>query len=285
MIEVGTASDTGKQRTSNQDRAFSRKGPFGNLEFNTLLIVADGMGGHAAGDVAAQSAIEIFTSALGYQQADTDTLRSMEQAAQEANRGVFEKGLRDGLQGMGTTFTAAAVSETQVVIAHIGDSRAYLVGRTGVRKISTDHSWVEQQVREGHLKPEEARHHPRRNVLTRALGIDRDAQFELKAVALQGAQALVLCSDGLYNHVADTEIGQYVREQHAQKACDALVALANERGGTDNITIVIATLPRQMADPAKTQPPKSADRTARLTGSAKSSGRASFWKRLAGWRK
>ena len=261
-IEIGSLSDVGKRRQSNQDRVLSQKGKVGNLQADALLIVADGMGGHAAGDVAAQTALDTFTSALGSTDRGDSTLpAAMERAALEANRSVFEKAQNENLQGMGTTFTAVALSGTDALIAHIGDSRAYLIKSGKAQQISTDHSWVEEQVRAGRLKAEDAREHPSRNVLTRALGIGSDAQFEIKTVALRGAQSLVLCSDGLYNHVTDAEIAEHSVGQRAQKACDALVKLANERGGTDNIAVVIATWPSLASDAGKTIDSAATERT------------------------
>jgi len=274
-IDIGSASDTGMKRAMNQDRVFSQKGETGNLHADALVIVADGMGGHAAGDIAATTAIETFTSALGSADLGNGTLAAMERAALEANRSVFEKAHNENLEGMGTTLTAVALSGADAMIAHIGDSRAYLIKSGKAQQVSTDHSWVEEQVQAGRLKAEDAREHPSRNVLTRALGIDRDARFEIKTVALRGAQSLVLCSDGLYNHVTDAEIAEHAVGQRAQKACDALVKLANERGGTDNISVVIATLPSLASDEDKTIDSAATKRTAGLDVTQGTSGRRS----------
>jgi serine/threonine protein phosphatase PrpC len=287
-IDIGSASDTGMKRAMNQDRVFSQKGETGNLHADALVIVADGMGGHAAGDIAATTAIETFTSALGSADQGNGTLAAMERAALEANRSVFEKAHNENLEGMGTTLTAVALSGADAMIAHIGDSRAYLIKSGKAQQVSTDHSWVEEQVQAGRLKAEDAREHPSRNVLTRALGIDSDARFEIKTVALRGAQSLVLCSDGLYNHVTDAEIAKHTIDQGAQKACDALVKLANERGGTDNISVVIATLPSLASDEDKTIDSAATKRTAGLDVTQGTSGRRSrFWsliRRLTGRR-
>jgi len=267
-IEIGSLSDVGKRRESNQDRVFSRKGKVGNLQADALLIVADGMGGHAAGDVAAQTAIDAFVAALGSAEGEQSALQTMERAAVTANRAVFEKAQRDGLHGMGTTLTAVALIGNQAVLAHIGDSRAYLLADRKKTQISTDHSFVEDEVRAGRITREQARTHPSRNVLTRALGIEQDARFQVDSFPLVGSQAVVLCSDGLHGYLTDEEIQHHATTLAAEPACAAMVKLANERGGQDNISVAIGWFasPRRANSRTKNVGKTVIDRTMGLDG-------------------
>ena len=224
----GHRTDVGRGRPENEDNLLVDRE-------HGLYAVADGMGGHRAGEVASATAIETLKEAfLGGQRLD--------QAVVSANAAVFAKGADDpALQGMGTTITAIALEgDRTALFGHVGDSRAYLMRDGTVTQVTADHSLVEQLVREGRLTPEEAQHHPQRAIITRALGVDAQVEVDTYRVELKAGDRFLICSDGLTNMLSDDTIGQTLR-RHAdpQQAADTLVDMANQAGGDDNITVVI----------------------------------------------
>ncbi|MGH9023140.1 MAG: Stp1/IreP family PP2C-type Ser/Thr phosphatase [Acidimicrobiia bacterium] len=226
-ISAAGATDIGRTRTSNEDSYLldpSRQ----------LYAVADGMGGHRAGEVASATAIEALR--LAYRPGE-----SLDAAIEQANQAVVEKAATDcELTGMGTTLTAVGLEADRAVIAHVGDSRAYLLRDGGVIRVTEDHSLVEQYVREGRLTPEQAEVHPQRSVITRALGIDRAVVVDRYEVDLRHGDRLLICSDGLTTMVREPQIATLLGSQDdPQLAARALVAAANDAGGDDNITVVV----------------------------------------------
>jgi PPM family protein phosphatase len=223
----GDRTDVGRGRPENEDSILVD--PDGGL-----YAVADGMGGHRAGEVASATAIEALKAAyLGGQRVD--------QAVAAANAAVFAKAAEDAaLRGMGTTLTAVALQNSTAVLGHVGDSRAYLMRDGAVTQVTDDHSLVEQLVREGRLTPEEAQKHPQRAIITRALGVDPNVEVDTYRVDLKPGDRLLICSDGLTNMLSDDTIAQTLR-RHAdpQQAADTLVDMANQAGGDDNITVVL----------------------------------------------
>jgi PPM family protein phosphatase len=224
----GACTDVGRGRSANED-AFVADADSG------LYAVADGMGGHRAGEVASATAIETLRSAFGSRPRIAD-------AVEAANAAVFaQAGQNPEMRGMGTTVTAVALTEGRyATIGHVGDSRAYLLRDGGLTQVTEDHSLVEQLVREGQLSPEEAANHPQRAIITRALGIEPDVEVDVYEVDLRSGDRLLLCSDGLSNMVRDQQIELMLREQpDPQQAAEMLVEAANAAGGDDNITVVI----------------------------------------------
>jgi protein phosphatase len=227
-FSVGARSDVGRGRPENEDRYLVD-------HEDRLYAVADGMGGHRAGEVASATAIDALQAAFAEGAA-------LDQAVGEANAAVFEKASTNlDMRGMGTTLTAAALlDDHRVLLGHVGDSRAYLMRDGAVTQITEDHSLVEQLVREGRLSPEEAASHPQKAIITRALGIDPEVEVDTYPVDLRPGDRLLLCSDGLTNMLTDTTIAGVLRRQpDPQQAADMLVDLANEAGGDDNITVVV----------------------------------------------
>jgi len=226
-IADGARSDVGRGRPENEDS-------FLVDPEHHLYAVADGMGGHRAGEVASATAIETLMAAyLGGQRVD--------EAVEAANAAVFAKAAENAaMRGMGTTLTAIAVQDGKAVVGHVGDSRAYLMRDGTVTQVTDDHSLVEQLVREGRLSPEEAQNHPQRAIITRALGIDADVDVDTFRVDLRPGDRLLICSDGLTNMLSDDTIAQTLR-RHAdpQQAADTLVDMANQAGGDDNITVIL----------------------------------------------
>ena len=226
-FKFGDRTDVGRGRPENEDSLLVDPD-------DGLYAVADGMGGHRAGEVASATAIDALKSAyLGGQRLD--------QAVGAANAAVFAKAAEDAsLRGMGTTLTAIAVHDSTAELGHVGDSRAYLMRGGTVTQVTEDHSLVEQLVREGRLTPEEAQNHPQRAIITRALGIDSDVAVDTYRIDLEPGDRLMICSDGLTNMLSDDTIAQTLR-RHAdpQQAADTLVDMANQAGGDDNITVIL----------------------------------------------
>ncbi len=225
---VGAKTDVGRGRPANEDT-------FLVDHDDRLYAVADGMGGHRAGEVASATAIDALQAAFAGGAA-------LDEAVEAANAAVFEMASANlDMRGMGTTLTAAALlDDHRVLLGHVGDSRAYLMRDGAVTRITEDHSLVEQLVREGRLSPEEASSHPQKAIITRALGIDPEVEVDTYPVDLRPGDRLLLCSDGLTNMVADTAIaGILSRQPDPQQAAEQLVDMANDAGGDDNITVVV----------------------------------------------
>jgi len=245
-LVVGHATDVGRVREGNEDS-------FLVDERLRLFAVADGMGGHRAGEVASATALEALRAAVA-------SGRALDDAIASANDAVYAKAADDsGLRGMGTTLTAVVASGDGVlVVGHVGDSRAYLVHGGELDQITEDHSLVEELVREGRLTPEQAVVHPQRSIITRALGIDPTVEVDVYPVELRPGDRILLCSDGLTTMVRPVEIATILRrEPDPGRAADLLVDAANAAGGEDNITtIVVAAVDDDPAasDPAGSDP-------------------------------
>jgi PPM family protein phosphatase len=230
-IKVVTAgvTDVGRVRDGNEDDFIDQADRLG------LVAVADGMGGHRAGEVASATALEALRASVANGQ-------SLRDAIEGANDAVLEKSESDlELHGMGTTLTAGMLgSDGHLVVGHVGDSRAYLVRGGELTQITTDHSLVEEMVRDGVLTPEQAEVHPQRSTITRALGIDPRVEVDEYPIELQPGDRILLCSDGLTTMVRPDEIaGILTREPDPKRAAQLLVDAANAAGGEDNITAVI----------------------------------------------
>jgi serine/threonine protein phosphatase PrpC len=206
-----------------------------------LLAVADGMGGHAAGEVASQLALDtLIQEYYGRDDTPLPPAIRLERAIIEANLNIYEQAVNiDAQSGMGTTIVAAIVYEDRTIVANVGDSRAYLVREGVAAQITSDHSWVAEQVKLGALSAEQAQNHAYRNLVTRCLGHRPGIQIDLFEHRLEPGDAIVLCSDGLSNQVPLDEIARVVTEHSPSEAVDELIELANQRGGPDNITAVV----------------------------------------------
>lgn len=236
-------TDVGRCRQSNED-AFLEDGDLG------VFAVADGMGGHAAGEVASRIAIESMTDSLraalnGAAPSDGAASNALRKAVSLANREICESArTRQDWNQMGTTVVALVTAGRHAVVAHVGDSRAYRVRDGDLTLLTRDHSWVAEQVRMGLLTSADARRHPHRNIVTRALGNQPDVETEVTHDAMRPGDLYLLCSDGLNTMLQDDEI-LGVLETHRgdlRAACEALVDAANERGGEDNTTVVLVEI-------------------------------------------
>ncbi|MBN1659570.1 MAG: Stp1/IreP family PP2C-type Ser/Thr phosphatase [Anaerolineae bacterium] len=249
-------TDVGRSRPHNEDYAdfFVPDDPQLLAAKGSLFLVADGMGGHQAGEVASQGAVEMVSSEY-YRDTTHDVPTSLVRAFRVANETLFTQAQTDPLKGgMGTTLVAAVILGAHVYVANVGDSRAYLIDEQGIHQITEDHSWVEEQVRVGLLTAEQARRHPQRNLVTRALGSKPAVEVDLFEGEIAAGQALLLCSDGLTGRVGDAEIIDTVRQHPPLDAARRLIAMANERGGNDNITVLLIYATDQGAAGALTGP-------------------------------
>lgn len=233
-VTVHAATDVGRVREGNEDSYYAG---------NTVFAVADGMGGHQAGEVASRTALEPIAELDGQMFATgEDASEAIVEAITAANQAVIAEGDADpSLAGMGTTLTAAVLRDGRIHIAHVGDSRAYLVRNDGsISQITTDHTLVEQLVQDGRLTRDDAAKHPQRSVITRAIGVEREVQPDrLPPIELEPGDQVLLCSDGLTGPVDDATIIDLLAEEDGDAACQALIDAANEGGGTDNITVVL----------------------------------------------
>lgn len=242
-VLVVQQSDLGRVRPHNEDYAGHQipQDPHELERKGIICLVADGMGGHQAGEVASKQAVEFVTQQY-YSDVTHDVGTSLVRAFRAANRLIYEQAQADPTRaGMGTTLVGAVILGKKVYVANVGDSRAYLIGSKGPMQITEDHSWVGEQVRAGLLTQEQARQHPQRNLVTRALGPAASVEVDLFEGTLAEGDSLVLCSDGLSNYVNGNEIEQAVRGHPPQEAIRSLIETAKERGGADNITVLIVS--------------------------------------------
>jgi PPM family protein phosphatase len=228
VVEQAAFSDTGRQRRANEDAMFARA---------PLYAVADGMGGAKAGEIASRTAIDI----LGLGVEDGIVRSRLVELVRRANRAVHEAQLSDAeLSGMGTTATVVHVGDEALTVAHVGDSRAYLLRDGSLRRLTDDHSLVEEMRRSGRLTAEEAANHPQRSIITRALGPDPMVEVDVREFALQSGDVVLLCSDGLTSMIPESRITEVLRgNSRLDTAGRGLIAAANAAGGRDNITVVL----------------------------------------------
>lgn len=242
-IAAHGATDLGRKRTVNEDN-------YKICPKFKLYMVADGMGGHIAGEIASHLAVDIITEAVQQQlfsgnETDRDEIhpgRLLENSIQLANTRILETAnKRRELEGMGTTIAAVIARGNTLHMANVGDSRIYRIRNDEIHLLTFDHSWVNMQVRLGNITEEEARYHPMKNVITRALGTQRMVEVDIMAHLMRDDDLVVLCTDGLSNYVQPEEIASNVLENPAnlEKCTEKLIQIANSRGGEDNITVVI----------------------------------------------
>ena len=238
-MRVFSATDVGKVRQVNQDYIFTSKDPVGNLP--NLFVVADGMGGHAAGDFASHYGVAALVAAIKKDD-NFNPVKIIRNGMTAANAAIFDAAIRDpNMAGMGTTMVAASVAGDYLYIANVGDSRLY-VAEDKLVQVTQDHSLIAEMVRLGELEPEDAKHHPDKNIITRAVGTEDTVQVDFFDMKLEKGQVFLLCSDGLSNMLDNEEIFRILTEALRDGNSDPaqqLVDAANEAGGKDNIAAIV----------------------------------------------
>ena len=243
MLETYSATDIGRKRQLNQDYVFSSVKPLGNMP--NLFIVADGMGGHNAGDYASKCTTETVVNEIQNSFEKNPTI-IIKKAIKTANAKIRkEASENENLFGMGTTLVIATIIGKYLQVSNIGDSRLYLLNKDGLRQVTEDHSLVEEMIRLGGLSREDARLHPDKNIITRAIGAKDEVEADFFTEELETGDIVLICSDGLTNMLEDKEIEAILlnpeKEELIQKG-DALIKAANENGGKDNIAVGLVRL-------------------------------------------
>ncbi len=241
-MESYCITDVGRIRSINQDYVFASDTPVGKLP--NLFVVADGMGGHNAGDRASSYAVEVFLRSVRWER-DKNPIRIIRRSIEKANTKVLEEAKsKEKYQGMGTTMVVATIVKDTLYVANVGDSRLYLIGDT-IRQITRDHSLVEEMIRAGGITREEGRYHPDKNVITRAIGVEERVAIDFFDVQMTKNDTLLLCTDGLSNMLTDEEIERIINEESSLRiAGKRRVDAANKNGGSDNITALLVRLCR-----------------------------------------
>ena len=242
-LDVALRTDVGKRRPHNEDSMISVIPEDQQIRAGkgALFIVADGLGGHDKGEVASKLTVETVSHAYYHDESESISAQLL-QAIHHTNTVIHEQidnTQKNSWAAMGSTCVAAVIHSEKLYIANVGDSRAYLIRDNTMRQISQDHSWVAEQVRAGILTEEQARMHQQRNIITRCLGPHAEVEVDLFEEPIQGGDTLLLCSDGLSGLVEDAEILHIVTGSTPQESVERLIALANERGGSDNITTIV----------------------------------------------
>ena len=237
-MKTFSITDVGMVRQVNQDYVYTTDNPLGPLP--NLFVVADGMGGHQAGDYASKYTVEVLKRELD-QSNEQDVERAIVSAIKKANEEIIKKASQDShLKGMGTTVVVATIVNQMMYFANVGDSRLYLINDK-IRQISKDHSLVEEMVRLGGIKAEEARNHPDKNIITRAIGVKEGVEADIYEFRLKKGDIILMCTDGLSNMVEDEDMFDIVRgSRDVVEAVQMLIEKANSNGGRDNIGVVIA---------------------------------------------
>lgn len=237
MLKAYGMKDVGRCRSINQDYIFISEKPVGNLP--NLFLVADGMGGHKAGDLASEYTVSMVREAVE-KSMRTIPMQILRGAFRYANQKLMEKAKEsEAYAGMGTTLVAATVVDDTVYVVNVGDSRLYKIGAT-MEQITEDHSLVEEMVRMGEISKEEARNHPKKNIITRAMGVMEEVEPDYFDTRLEQGECLLLCSDGLSNMVEDSQMKAILeQEKELPDRVQELINTANANGGEDNIAVVV----------------------------------------------
>ena len=236
-MTVFSLSDVGQKRTINQDFIYTSSTPIGLLP--NLFLVADGMGGHKAGDFASRKTVEIMVEEIEGNSKESPVV-VLRESIEKANDIIYQLAIHDeDMEGMGTTLVAASLIGDRLQVANVGDSRLYVIGEE-ITQITVDHSLVEEMVRVGTIDKEMAKSHPRKNIITRAVGVMPGIQPDFFTVTIKKGEQILLCTDGLTNMLEDEEISKIVKSRGTvEEKVKALVTEANRRGGKDNISVVL----------------------------------------------
>ncbi len=239
VVKAFSITDIGKRRQLNQDFVFTSVLPLGNLP--NLFVVADGMGGHKAGDYASKCTVETIVEEVAKSK-KTEPVQILDDAIQCANRLIRKKSLEDeSMDGMGTTVVASTYVDGTLYVANVGDSRLYVIDDTvTITQITRDHSLVEEMVRMGGIDREAARNHPDKNIITRAVGASGSVNVDFFEVPMKDTDTVLMCSDGLTNMIEDPDILRLLNSETELKAkAELLIKTANDNGGKDNIAVLL----------------------------------------------
>ena len=238
-MQIEFQTSVGRKRKNNQDTV----GVYRNQSGVTLAIVADGMGGHQAGDTASYLAVtglgEVWEQTMLTQK--DEVCDWLVEHIQEENARIFDKGsTHPEMFGMGTTIVSTVILENELILAHVGDSRAYIVRDSDIKQLTDDHSLVNELIKTGEISAEMAANHPKKNILVRSIGVPGEVDVDISSVTCQSKDMILLCSDGLTNMLTNEEIKQVVLNgQPLPSRVNELIEQANEAGGTDNITVLL----------------------------------------------
>jgi len=238
VLRAFSITDIGRKRQLNEDYVCTRLDEVGRLP--NLFIVADGMGGHKAGDHASREAVDIMLNSIEqHKQGNPEDI--LREALAAANQSIYRDARKAAeLEGMGTTLVACTIMDGKLIVMNVGDSRLYVVGETGIRQITVDHSLVEEMVREGIIARDKARNHPKKNIITRAVGVNAEVTPDFFEVELKAGDRILMCSDGLSNMLEDEEMSMIVGSIGTlEEKAKMLVDAANGNGGKDNISVVL----------------------------------------------
>jgi protein phosphatase len=240
-LKYAAGTDKGLIRETNEDSCNIIRDSRNDIY---AFIIADGMGGHNCGEIASGTAVEYISAYFEDHAGDflsaADRGAALKELVQDANSQVWEKSLESPeTNGMGTTLTMAVVAGNTATVAHVGDSRLYLVREGRLQQVTNDHSYIEELVRKGTLTREEADNHPGRNIITRAIGSSPELEVDIFSLTMLINDILVLCTDGLTNMVGEDEIGGTAQSNDPEAACKQLIEAANRNGGEDNVTVIV----------------------------------------------
>ena len=238
MLKSYSVTNIGMVRKLNQDYVYRSELPVGNLP--NLFLVADGMGGHNAGDFAAKLAVTTIAELIADSD-ETDAEKLLDRSVSVANAVVFRSAeASPELAGMGTTIVAAVCDGDKLTVANVGDSRLYVVNKDGINQITRDHSWVEEMIRRGGIAREDARNHPDKNIITRAVGVGNSVRIDFFEQKIKEDDIILICTDGLTNMLIDEEIQSVLlSERNIEEKAEELVRRANDNGGRDNISVIL----------------------------------------------
>ena len=241
-MKVYSATDVGQKREINQDYIYVSADPVGNLP--NLFVVADGMGGHNAGDYASSHGVNTLVEQIR-KDANYNPVKVIRYAIEAANTELLNSASgNESLQGMGTTMVVCTIVGQYAYVANIGDSRLYVV-QHAIRQVTRDHSLVAEMVENGELTQEEAFNHPQKNMLTRGIGVNKNVNGDVFVIDIYTDDIILLCSDGLTDMLHDNEITGYLQMEDTEASADALLSASLEKGGKDNISFIILKLDRK----------------------------------------
>ena len=238
-MKVSSATDIGLKRSMNQDFIFTSEGPVGNLP--NLFVVADGMGGHNAGDFASRYGVSVLVESVRKDK-NFNPVKILRNAIEAANREIYSQAQIDpAMSGMGTTTVVCTVVGGYAYVANVGDSRLYVAG-SDLMQITQDHSLIAEMVRLGELTPEQGRNHPDKNIITRAVGTSEEVRIDFFDIKLEAGSQVLMCSDGLTNMVEDSRILDILKDTETENKVQKLIDEANANGGKDNIAVVLVEM-------------------------------------------